>query len=178
MAENIFDLLNSDYPKLMDTLKHNEDVCTFLIGFYAQALYMAQGDNNNPEDLRCEVSIRNERLLIVKTFYVGSERSKVDVGNRLPRQRNLNLVKFLQVNKSVKDVALNVTYSLEAWMNDKPYRKKQGFKNILLRNGMRWKSGEFTAEIVLKFEFDEMVSAKMNWDMDEPEQPTEGSLIQ
>jgi len=178
MPSNIYEIIKQDNPKLAETLDTNHDVCDFLMALYTQLHYAAMESSKNPVDMRCNITVEKERLLIIRTSYVGDSGGRIDIGTKLPRQRNLNLVKFLQVNRNVRDVALNVVYALEAWLNELPVRKKQGFKNIKIENAMKWRSGEITAELVLKFEFDEMVAAKMNWQMDEPEQPTEeGSII-
>lgn len=177
MAENVYEILVSEYPTLMDTLNTNDDVSSYLMSVYATLLYHAIEDSRNPANLRCNVSIQGDRLLVIKTHYTGEDARSVDIGTKLPRQRNLNLVKFLQVNNSVKRLALDVVYELEKWVQVEDYRKAQGFKNIKTFNPMRWKGdGTITAELIMKFSFDDMVNAKMKWDI--PEEPEEKRIIQ
>ena len=171
MPTNVYEILVSEYPSLMDTLNTNDDVSSWLMSMYSTLLYHAIEDSRNPENLRLTVGIQekeNQFVLVVKPYYTSEGGRSVDIGTKLPRQRNLNLVKFLQVNPNVKRLALDVVYELEKWVSSADYMKSQGFQNVKTFNPMRWRDGTYTVELLMKFSFDEMVAAKMKWDMDDP----------
>lgn len=180
MAENVFEVLRREYPQLVITLDENHDVCKFLMGAYAQVLNIAQKSLRNPKDMRITPTIEGDRILKITISYTTSDDSRADVGDMLPRQRNLNLVKFLGVNKSVLDMALNVVYLLERWVSDPAYqfRGKYHFKDIVMVNSMLWSGDppEITSELVVKAQFDNAVNEAMNWETDE-EKPDEGSKL-
>lgn len=174
MAENVFEILRRDYPTLIIKLDENHDVCTFLHGMYAHLLNEAQSTNRNPKDMRPAATIVHDRILKITLAYTSSDESTADIGDKLPRQRNLNLVKFLGVNKFVKDLAVDITYLLERWVSDPAYQfsGKYQFKDIVMVNSMLWTGDpkEITSELTIKVQFDNMVNEMMGWETDNPEE--------
>jgi len=178
MAENIYDILRSEYSEaLIKQLNANEDVSTFLQLVYNHLLKTASERRGNPKSIVCTVDVVKERLLRVVVRYEGQDdqAENLDMSYN-PVQRNLSLVTFLRVNVNVKGLALRVVDTLEKWIAEKPYRKEVGYTGIRLVNSVYWKNLIFTSEIVLKPEFDYGVMHKMGWDK-EPEQPVERIVI-
>jgi len=186
MPENVFEILRRDYPQLIITLDTNHDVCTFLMSAYAHILNIAQGISGDAKDIKVEATIERERLLIVRILLPSETGARTDVGDKLPRQRNLNLTKFLAVNKSVKDLALNITYLLDSWVEKTPWVKKGafGFDAIRTFNSTLWRGDPptITTELLVREQFDEFVESqlKMTSEGEAPEEDTKkkGETIQ
>lgn len=178
MANSAYEVLKSSMPTLIDFLDTNHDVCDFLMGFYKHAETIAAESPNDPKDMVCFVDIVMERLLKISVKYYNPSNKSGASTDKLPAKRNLNIVKLMESNYNVRDVAMRVANVLERWLKEKPEREQQGFTNIRLENAKLWKDGTFTAEIVLFFEFNDYVSARLKFDMNSPEQKTEEEQLE
>ncbi len=164
MPDNIYEILRNEYPRLVEQLGKNHDICSFLQQVYAHLLVVATDSRDDPKNLSYGVEIVLERLLKIQVFYKSEDlTSSTPRASKIPSQRNMNLVRFLQVNSDVKQLALRVVSRLDTWIEETDYRKEVGFEGIRLENARLWKGLTFTAEIVLKPEFDYAVSNKMGW---------------
>lgn len=178
MAENAYEVLKGSSPSLIEFLDKNHDVCDFLMSFYKHVQVIAIDSPNEPKDMVCFVDIVMERLLKISVQYYNPSNRNSSFGEKLPAKRNLNIVKLMEVNHNVRDVAVRVATVLQRWLKEKPERIQQGFENIKIVNPMQWKGGTFTAELVLYFEFEDFVSARLKFDMNSKEQPTEEEVEQ
>lgn len=178
MADNAYEVLKSEHPNLIEVLDTNHDVCDFLMSFYRHIENIASESPNDPKDLMCTVDVVMERLLRIQTRYYDSSQKNKTANSKLPRHRNINIVSLFQVNHNIRDVALRVLQVVERWLKEKPERAQQGFKNIRIENAKLWPGEKtFTAELVMFFEFQDFVSAKLKFDdMDAPEQLTEEDM--
>lgn len=170
MAENIYELLKNEQPALAAKLDTNHDVCEFLYAAYAHILQMAIDSPKDPKNMMCLVSIEADRLLKLQLRYYESGHNQSSNLTKIPAKRNLSLVSLLQSNSNLKSVAQRVTEILEKWVDSHPATKAQGFTKIKCRESTLWRgSMTITSELVTKFEFDDYVNAKMQWDMPEDE---------
>lgn len=176
--ENAYDMLKSTYPNLVENvLDKSEEISALLMLMYSHILYTATDRMEDPKDLRFEVDILKDALLKVQVTYKrDSEKSSLIIPGKDPTRRNLNLVRLMQVNNNVTKLAVDVVDVLEKWISGNPRRKDFGLTQLKFVEPMFWKNLVFTAELVLKVDFDEMVRAQMNWPADEPEEG--GKLIQ
>jgi hypothetical protein len=180
MAENVYQVLKNENPALTLILDMNDNVSSYLMSLYAHVLQMAIDSPHDPKDLILSVDIIQGRLLRISPRYYGTDGNSGTAGIKSPVQRNMNLVRLFQVNRNVKSLAERLILILEKWVNDNPATKEQGFPNIKIINPLHRRDGTFTAELVVHFEFEDYVSAKMKWfnDMEEPEhEKSEGGLI-
>jgi hypothetical protein len=172
MAENVYEVLKDSHQKLVeDVLDKNEEISRFLMLVYSHVLYTASERSENPANLIFFPAIVQERLLILRMRYKRDREEELrrTVLGQNPVQRNLKLAELMRVNKNVNNIAVDVVRVLERWIDEKPYRKEQGITNLRLEYPM-FMGGDltFTAELVFKIEFDELVRAKLKWP-DEPE---------
>ena len=177
-AENIYDLIVEEKPQLAATLNSNESVSSFLMSVYSHLLHIAIDSRNDPKELICLVDIARDRVLRIQAiYYKEAPRISTNIAiDKTPVNRNLSLVNLLRVNRNVRDLAQRVVEILERWVAIHPATKKQGFKNIKIMEPRRQGDGTiFTAELVVHFEFEEFVNAKMKWEMDE--EPQEKGLV-
>jgi len=183
MAENVYEILKSEHPKLVEeVLDKNDSISTFLMLVYSHLLNISVEKPQDPKDMYFEVQIREKQtnpcpLLIVKVLYKPSTDDSVSMSmDKIPFKRNMNLVRLMTVNSHVRELAVKIVEILEAWLNEKPYRKAQGMHNIRCEESMLYRNLVFATEIILKVQYDEMVKAKMNWP-DEPELFDERRII-
>lgn len=169
MAINAYEVFKATNPALIEKLDANYDVSDFLMGFYKQIEIMAAESSNDPKNLMCSVDIVKERLLRITTRYYqpGSNASATD---RHPSKRNINIVHLFEVNHNVRDVAVRVVEILDRWLRE-AYRKNQKFEDIKIVEAKLWADKTFTAELVMKIDFQEYVSKLMKTDLP-PEQLT------
>lgn len=164
MAINAYEVLSSN-QSLKEKLDSNYDVSDFLMSFYKQIEIVASESPKDPKNLMCSVDITQERLLMITTRYYEPGESSHST-DRHPSKRNINIAKLFEVNHNVRDVAARVVDVLERWLAAQSYRKGSTFEDIKVVNGMHW-SGDhtFTAELVLKINFDEYVQRRLKTDM-------------
>jgi hypothetical protein len=172
MAENVFEILVTEQPALAEKLQTNHDVSDFLYAAYAHLLNIAIESSNDPKNMIVFVDIQQDKLLRLQVQYYKDGSNTGEVGSKLPSKRNLNLVNFLKVNGNMRTLAQRVVEVMERWVNSTEATKSQGFSKIVTRNSTLWRETKtITAELMVKFQFDEFVNAKMKWDMDEPDTP-------
>lgn len=174
MADSVYEVLKSTHPKLVaDVLDKNEEISKFLMLIYAHTLYTAMDRPEDPKDMYFHCSIENGQngdFLKIDIKYVEAD-DKPAIRGRLegknPIKRNLDLVTLLQSNSNIRDVALRVVELLERWVAEKPHRKQLGLSHVVLHDQMFWKNLIFTADILLKVQWEELVKTKANFPDDE-----------
>lgn len=180
MITNVYDLIVSETPALAERLNENENVSAFLMSVYSQLLNIALDSPNDPKDLICQVDVIHGRLFRIRvSYYKEASAIHTDIGSKQPVTRNLNLVKFLQVNRNVKNLAQRAVEVIERWVGEYPATKQQGFKNVKLLEGKLLRgSNIFTAEMVVHYEYEEFVNAKLKWNLSDEEQLVEKGQVQ
>ena len=168
MAENAYEVLKSHHPKLVvEVLDKSEEISTFLMLVYSHVLYASASRPEDPQDVRlqCQIDEMSEGSLlrVVMRYETENRASPLRIGTRHPVKRNPSLAELLQVNRNVRDLAVNLVSQLERWIDAKPYRKELGLKSIVLENAVFWKNLVFTAEILLRVQWEDLVKAKMRW---------------
>lgn len=188
MAESVYEVIKSNHPDLVaNVLDKSEELSKFLMLVYSHILYAAMGQPGDPKDIALTYNIiespGNPDLLKIDMKYYEGEGSKIRGGlqGKDPTKRNLDLVKLLNSNSNVRDMAVRVVEILEKWVNAKPYRKELGVKSIKFENAMFWKNLVFTAELIMKVEFEEMVRLKQkffdDWDLQQEHPMVDGGYI-
>ncbi len=173
MADTAYEVLKGHCPALMEQVldkPENEEIAKFIMLMFSHLVYTAAGRSEDPRDLELSYTIdkRSEGdLLRVNVRYISKEHDDTwHAASREPKLRNINVVSLLEVNKNVRDIPVRIVSLLEQWLNEKPYRKAQGLKSVRLENPMFWKNLIFTAELILRIEWEQMVKAKMQWPED------------
>jgi hypothetical protein len=177
VAENVYEVIKGMNGPLIEKLDTNHELCSFIMLIYSHMIYVAAENPGDPKDLICNVTVELERLFKIQLSYSKSNdrpsrQVSISGDDKKFSRRNPTLVTLLQVNQNVRELPIRMVETLERWIDEKPYRKECGFANLKFENQMFWKNLVFTAEIVLKAEFDYETIRQMGWDK-EPEQPTE-----
>jgi hypothetical protein len=183
MAENVYEILKSNHPALVrEVIDKNEELSKFIMLVYSHTLYAAMDQKGDPKDIVFTYSIDESEsvpLLKIDMKYYESEGTRLGAAmeGKSPVKRNLNLVRLLQSNSNVRDFPIKLVEVLERWVSEKPYRKEFGLKALKFENAMFWKNLIFTAELIFKVEWEEMVKAKTKF-FDEEELTNEHPMVQ
>lgn len=172
MAENVYEILKTHHRMLViNVLDKCEEISKFLMLVYSHVLYAAMDQPGDPKDIVLTYNIIENsqgNLLKIDMKYYESEGTELrGMEGKNPVKRNLNLVRLLQVNVNIRNLAVKVVETLERWLNEKPYRRELGLKSIKLENAVFWKNMVFTAELYMNVEWEEMVRLKTKFFADE-----------
>lgn len=175
MADNPYEYIKDESPALAAKLDENFNVCEFLVGVYRQLEETCNEIQSDPKLIKITVDVVQERLLRVMPQYPVEHKSHILTPDRKPAMRMLNIVHYMTINPDIRDIAKKVVMVLEAWIQEKEYRKSFGFKDVKIVEGQYMRGDKsFIGELIMKVDFDDFVREKMNW-TDQPgeEQPSE-----
>jgi hypothetical protein len=179
MAENIYDILRNEQPRLTPMLDKNHDVCTFLMSSYAYLLSLVMETGRNAEDMDLSINVIKERLIKIDISWKTEHEGATSLSaSKLPYQRNMSLVSFLKSNDKILNLARDVVYVLERWLKGAEYRKDIGYEQIRVENVIAWRDGRtITGELVLKTDYAQMTKERLNVSRAEAEQLNRSNIV-